>query len=174
MHALTTEAERALELIGRAIRMAGYQNIQSIHQKIDQKNSNLAVEIHKRSGYQGSDSVVIRHQLSDGIDFDCIGNVLTSDRTKNNLALQGFLVDRQASLPKGAKTNGGSLMCQSLDRQGRIQNITLMNGIHALKIEELESYTSSRQRAFKIKLQMTDGASIQKDFERIFTTRNLP
>ena len=54
MHALTTEAERALELIGRAIRMAGYQNIQSIHQKIDQKNSNLAVEIHKRSGYQAS------------------------------------------------------------------------------------------------------------------------
>ena len=174
MHALTTEAERALELIGRAIRMAGYQNIQSIHQKIDQKNSNLAVEIHKRSGYQGSDSLMIRHQLSDGVDFDCIGNVLTSDRTKNNLALQGFLVDKQASLPKGAKTNGGSLMCQSLDRQGRIQNTTLTNGIHFLRIEELGSHVSSGQRTFKIKLRMTDGASIQKDFERILTTRNLP
>ena len=172
--ALTTEAERALELIGRAIRMAGYQNIKSIHQKMNKKNSNLAIEIHKRSGYQGSDSLVIRHQLSDGVDFDCIGNVLTSDRTKNNLALQGFLVDKQASLPKGAKTNGGSLMCQSLDRQGRIQNTTLTNGIHFLRIEELGSHVSSGQRAFKIKLRMTDGASIQKDFERIFTTRNLP
>lgn len=174
MHALTTEAERALELIGRAIRMAGYQNIQSIHQKIDQKNSNLVIEIQKRSGYQGSDSLVIRHQLSDGVDFDCIGNVLTSDRTKNNLALQGFLVDRQASLPKGAKTNGGSLLCQSLDRQGRIQNTTLMNGINSFRVEELGSHSRLGQRAFKIKLQMTDGASIQKDFERIFTTRNLP
>jgi len=174
MHALTTEAERALELIGRAIRMAGYQNIQSIHQKIDQKNSNLAVEIHKRSGYQGSDSLMIRHELSDGVDFDCIGNVLTSDRTKNNLALQGFLVDRQASLPKSAKTNGGSLLCQSLDRQGRIQNTTLMNGINSFRVEGLGSHSSLGQRAFKIKLQMTDGASIQKDFERIFTTRNLP
>jgi len=174
MHALTTEAERALELIGRAIRMAGYQNIQSIHQKIDQKNSNLVIEIQKRSGYQGSDSLVIRHQLSDGVDFDCIGNVLTSDRTKNNLALQGFLVDRQASLPKSAKTNGGSLLCQSLDRQGRIQNTTLMNGINSFRVEGLGSHSSLGERAFKIKLQMTDGASIQKDFERIFTTRNLP
>ena len=172
--ALTTEAERALELIGRAIRMAGYQNIKSIHQKMNKKNSNLAIEIHKRSGYQGSDSLVIRHQLSDGVDFDCIGNVLTSDRTKNNLALQGFLVDRQASLPKGVKTNGGSLLCQSLDRQGRIQNTTLMNGINSFRVEELGSHSRLGQRAFKIKLQMTDGASIQKDFERIFTTRNLP
>jgi len=172
--ALTTEAERALELIGRALRMAGYQNIKSIQQKIDQKNSNLAVEIQKRSGYQGSDSLVIRHQLSDSVDFDCIGNVLTSDRTKNKLALQGFLVDRQASLPKGAKTNGGSLLCQSLDRQGRIQNTTLMNCINSFRVEELGSHSSLGQRAFKIKLQMTDGASIQKDFERIFTTRNLP
>lgn len=172
--ALTTEAERALELIGRALRMAGYQNIKSTQQKIDQKNSNLVIEIQKRSGYQGSDSLVIRHQLSDSVDFDCIGNVLTSDRTKNNLALQGFLVDRQASLPKGAKTNGGSLLCQSLDRQGRIQNTTLMNGINSFRVEELGSHSRLGQRAFKIKLQMTDGASIQKDFERIFTTRNLP
>ena len=172
--ALTTEAERALELIGRALRMAGYQNIKSTQQKIDQKHSNLAVEIQKRSGDQGSDSLMIRHQLSDGVDFDCIGNVLTSDRTKNNLALQGFLVDRQASLPKGAKTNGGSLLCQSLDRQGRIQNTTLMNGINSFRVEELGSHSRLGQRSFKIKLQMTDGASIQKDFERIFTTRNLP
>jgi hypothetical protein len=173
-YALTSEAERALELIDRAIRMAGYQNIKSIHQKMNKKNSNLVIEVQKRSGYQGSDSLMIRHHLSDGVDFDCIGNVLTSDRTKNNLALQGFLVDRQASLPKGVKTNGGSLLCQSLDRQGRIQNTTLMNGINSFRVEELGSHSRLGQRAFKIKLQMTDGASIQKDFERIFTTRNLP
>jgi hypothetical protein len=61
-----------------------------------------------------------------------------------------------------------------LDRQGRIQNTTLMNGINSFRVEELGSHSNLGQRAFKIKLQMTDGASIQKDFERIFTTRNLP
>jgi len=172
--ALTSEAERALELIGRAIRMAGYQNVKSTPIKMDRKKPTPAIEVQKRGGYQGSDSLVTRHALSDGIDFDCIGNALTSDRTKKDLALQGFLVDRQAALPKGVKANGGSLMCQSLDRQGRIQTTTLMNGVNTLKIDELNPPLSHGQRAFKITLEMTDDASIQRSFERTFTTRNLP
>ena len=172
--ALTSEAERALELIGRAIRMAGYQNMKSVQEITSKKNIKNSIEIQKRSGYQESDSLVVRHELSDGVDFDCIGNVLTSDRTKYNLALQGFLVDRQAGLSKGAKVNGGSLMCQSLDRQGRIQNTTLMNGIHHFSIDELNPSMNQAQRAFKVKLEMTDGASLQKAFTRTFTTRNLP
>jgi hypothetical protein len=172
--ALTLEAERALELIGRAIRMAGYQNAKSLQQAMSRKNTNAPIEIHQRSGYQGSDSLVVRHELSDGVDFDCIGNVLTSDRTKNHLALQGFLVDRQAGFSKGAKVNGGSLMCQSLDRQGRLQATTLMNGVHALRIDELRTSVDQGQRAFRIRLEMTDGSFIQKAFERTFTTRNLP
>ena len=171
---LISEAERALELIGRAIRMAGYQNVKSIQQDINHKNTNSPIEIRKRSGYQGSDTLVLRYELSDGVDFDCIGNVLTSDRTKHNLVLQGFQVDRQAGLSKGIKVNGGSLMCQSLDRQGRIQNTTLMNGVNALKIDELQPFADRGQRAFRVKLEMTDGGSIQKEFERTFTTRNLP
>ncbi len=172
--ALVSEAERALELIGRAIRMAGYQNVKSIQQDINHKNANSPIEIRKRSGYQDSDTLVLRHDLSDGVDFDCIGNILTSDRTKHNLALQGFQVDRQAGLSKGVKVNGGSLMCLSLDRQGRIQNTTLMNGVNTLKIDELQPFTDRGQRAFRVKLEMTDGVSIQKEFERTFTTRNLP
>ena len=118
----------------------------------------------------------IRHELSAGADFDCIGNTLTKDRTKNNLAMQGFLVDRQAGIPKGRKVNGGSLICQSLDRQGRIQNTTLMNGINGLFIEELdtsEAKSNMGQRLFKVKLQMTDGAKLNLDLERTFATRNL-
>ena len=171
---LILEAERALELIGRAIRMAGYQNVKSIQHIPNKKNMNSPIEIRKRSGYQGSDTLVVRYELSDGVDFDCIGNVLTSDRTKHNLVLQGFQVDRQAGLSKGIKVNGGSLMCQSLDRQGRIQNTTLMNGVNALKIDELQPFADRGQRAFRVKLEMTDGGSIQKEFERTFTTRNLP
>jgi hypothetical protein len=170
---LISEAERALELIGRAIRMAGYRNLKSYQPRKAQKISNTAITIQKKAGYQGSDSLVIRHELSSGIDFDCVGNVLSSERTKNNLALQGFLVERQAGISKGAKVNGGSLMCQSLDRQGRIQNSTLMNGVNSLSIHEFSPYSGSGQRSFRVRLEMTDGALIQREYERTFTTRNL-
>jgi hypothetical protein len=168
---LTAEADRALELIGRAIRMAGYQNA---HSAITSSRKNTAsidyLQIQKNNGYRGSDSLMVKQEISQGVDFDCIGNSLSKERTKNNLAQQGFLVDRQASAPKGVKVNGGSLICQSLDRQGRIQNTTLMNGIHHLSFEPLPV---SAGRAFKVRLEMTDGASIHQKFERTFTTRNL-
>ena len=79
-------------------------------------------------------------------------------------------------MAKGAKVNGGSLMCQSLDRQGRIQNTTLMNGINLLTIEELHSpqvRTDSGQRIYRVVLQMTDGHLLHLDMERSFSTRNL-
>ena len=172
--ALISEAERALELMGRAIRMAGYKKVHSEKQVPNKKNASPSIEILKRTGYQGSDALITRHEISNGVDYDCIGNALTMDRTKQGRALQGFLVDRQAALPKGVKANGGSLMCQSLDRHGRIQNTTLMNGVGLLKVEELGAQGDQGQKSFRIKLEMTDGASVQKEFERIFTTRNLP
>ena len=174
--ALISEGDRALELIGRAIRMAGYSNIKTHSEKNKKSNSQDFIQIQKKTGYRSSDSLTVKHGLSDGVDFDCIGNVLSVDRTKNQLALQGFLVERQAGMPKGAKVNGGSLMCQSLDRQGRIQNTTLMNGINQLSIEELHSQqgnTASGQRIYKVRLQMTDGRSLHLDMERSFATRNL-
>jgi hypothetical protein len=168
---LTAEADRALELIGRAIRMAGYQNS---HSAIASTRKNIPsidyLQIQKNNGYRGSDSLMVKQEISQGLDFDCVGNALSKERTKNNLAQQGFLVDRQASAPKGAKVNGGSLICQSLDRQGYIQNTTLMNGIHHLSFEPLPV---SAGKAFRVRLEMTDGVSIHQKFERIFTTRNL-
>ncbi|QWD60384.1 hypothetical protein [Polynucleobacter sp. MWH-UH35A] len=182
--ALISEADRAFELIGRAIRMAGYRNNQPNTQPktVQTKkagnlvNKNVFLEINEGVGFRGSDALTVRHELSDGIDFDCIGNTLTKDRTKNNLAMQGFLVDRQAGIPKGQKVNGGSLICQSLDRQGRIQNSTLMNGIGGLYIEELnaaQSRSDKGQRLFKIRLHMTDGAKLNLDLEHTFSTRNF-
>ena len=168
---LTAEADRALELIGHAIRMAGYQNANSaIASKRKNSSSNNYIQIQKNSGYRGSDSLMLKHEISQGVDFDCLGNALSKERTKNNLAQQGFLVDRQASAPKGVKVNGGSLICQSVDRQGRIQNTTLMNGIHHLSIEALPA---SAGKAFKVKLEMTDGILIHQRYERKFTPRNL-
>ena len=100
---LTAEAERALELIGRAIRMAGHRNINSAEQH---KQDNQWIRINKKSGYRGSDSLMVQHEISDAIDFDCIGNTLSKERTKNGLVRQGFLLDRQAGIAKGAKVNG--------------------------------------------------------------------
>ena len=174
--ALISEGDRALELIGRAIRMAGYSNVKVYQVRSKKLNTQEFIQIQKKSGYRSSDSLTIKHGLSDGIDFDCIGNVLTQDRTKNQLAHQGFLVERQAGVPKGAKVNGGSLMCQSLDRQGRIQNTTLMNGVNLLTVEETYSSqgrTDSGQRIYKVVLKMTDGHLLHLDMERSFSTRNL-
>jgi hypothetical protein len=169
---LTSEAERAFELIGRAIRMAGYRNTNTTHQY---KQSDQWIQIHKKSGYRGSDSLTVHHELSTGVDFDCLGNVLNQERTKSGLARQGFLVDRQAVIPKGVKVNGGSLICQSLDRQGRLQNTTLMNGVNYLAIEEISTPEKSpTQKLYKVNLQMTDGAVLGLDLERTFGTRNLP
>jgi hypothetical protein len=168
---ITSEADRALELIGRAIRMAGYRNEKSLI-PVRRKNLSMSdyIEVQKNNGYRGSDALMVKHELSGGVDFDCIGNTLSKERTKKNLAYQGFLVDRQASAPKGVRVNGGSLICQSLDRQGRLQNTTLMNGVHLLSIKELQGGPG---RALQVRLEMTDGALIHQVFERTFTTRNI-
>jgi hypothetical protein len=71
--------------------------------------------------------------------------------------------------------NGGSLVCQFLDRQGRLQNTTLMNGVNYLVIDEISTPEKSlTQRLYKVRLQMTDGALLNLDLERTFSTRNLP
>lgn len=176
---LTNEADRAFELIGRSIRMAGYQNLVSAENKIRQKTEPQWIEIQKGRGYNRSDVLVIRHEIAHspslGVDFDCLGNTLSPERTKNQLALQGFLLERQAGIAKGVKVNDGSLMCQSLDRHARIQNTTLMNGVNYLSIEELGPKPNlAGPRLFKVQLEMTDGHVLNLTFERYFATRNTP
>ena len=176
---LALEADRALELIGRSIRMAGYQNSPSLSAKRMEKSKYSFIQIQKGVGFQNSDSIMVKHEVSRGVDFDCIGNVITQERSKQNLAQHGFMVDRQASIPKGMRVNGGSLICQSLDRQGRLQNTTLMNGINRLSIEPIQASTQTvapsdaGAQTFRVILEMTDGAKIQRIFERTFSTRNL-
>ena len=174
---LTNEADRAFELIGRAIRMAGYQNLEIVQKNTARKVNPQSIAIQKGRGYNRSDALVIRHGIAHppslGFDFDCVGNVLSPERTQNQLALQGFLVDRQAGVNKGVKVNGGSLICQYLDRHARIQNTTLMNGVNYLGIEEQASKTNSAgPRLLRVQLEMTDGHALTLTFERYFATRN--
>lgn len=171
IQSLNAEAERALELIGRAIRMAGYQHTQSfVEGGKDKPSPSDSLQIQHGVGFRGSDALMVKHALSHGVDFDCIGNVLSKERTKNHLAQQGFLVDRQASAPKGTRVNGGSLICQSLDKHGQLQKTTLMNGVNQLSIQELPGIAG---KAYKVKLEMTDGLVLQREYERIFFARNL-
>ena len=86
------QANRALELIGRAIRMAGYINVRTSDAKKSKTPKQALLEIQKGVGLNRSDTIFIKHEISDGIDFDCIGNTLTKDRTKNHLAHQGFFL----------------------------------------------------------------------------------
>ena len=174
---LTNEADRAFELIGRAIRMSGYQNLEVVQKNTARKVNPQSIAIQKGRGYNRSDALVIRHGIAHssslGFDFDCLGNVLSPERTQNQLALQGFLVDRQAGVNKGVKVNGGSLICQYLDRHARIQNTTLMNGVNYLGIEEQASKTNSAgPRLLRVQLEMTDGHALTLTFERYFATRN--
>ena len=163
------QANRALELIGRAIRMAGYINVRTSDTKKSKNPKQELLEIQKSAGLNQSDAIFIKHEISDGVDFDCIGNALTQERTKNHLAHQGFFLERQAGVPKGVRINGGSLMCQSLDRQGRLQNTTLMNGVHHLAIEGVPP---NAQKLFKVTIQMDLGKS-SSEFTQTFASRNL-
>ncbi len=176
---LALEADRALELIGRSIRMAGFQNLPSRLARQAQQSKQDFIDIQKGVGYQGSDSITVKHEVSKGVDFDCIGNAITNERAKKNISQQGFIVDRQVSLPKGVQVNGGSLICQSLDRQSCLQNTILMNGVKYLSIEPIQvghlpiSQSTRGPKTFRVKLEMTDGARIQRVFERTFSTRNF-
>lgn len=58
-YSMNLEAERALELMGRAIRMAGYRNIQSLHQGL--QSNKQVIEIEKKVGFQQSDTLLVRH-----------------------------------------------------------------------------------------------------------------
>ena len=60
-------------------------------------------------------------------------------------------------------------MCQSLDRQGRLQNTTLMNGVHHLAIEGVPP---NAQKLFKVTIQMDLGKS-SSEFTQTFASRNL-
>ena len=173
MQSLSADADRALIIIGRAIRMAGYQNTTTILQntKLSQSRDH-SLEIQKGVGFGRSDNLIVKYQLPMGINLDCIGNVLSIERTQHGLVHQGFLIKQDSSKSKNHLNRSGSLMCQSLDRQGRIQNSTLMSGVERLTIEE-QSAPAGHPRLLMISLTMTDGLKISHLFQRTYATRNV-
>ena len=109
---------------------------------------------------------------------DCLGNRVeqihqgkTQSRTKKGLRHQGFFVQ------KAVGEHAGSLMCSSLDRQGRLQNTSLMNHIDSLHFKWLEHKThqgqlpSAKRSGIQIVLKTT---LVDREFSRFVALRNVP
>jgi len=142
------DAIRVLELMARAIRMAGYRKIDSLGEYRQSLRAAPVdyIGIEHRRGWNHSDSLWVKHEPTNSVERDCLGNWVEQDnhgkaqsRTKKGLRHQGFFVQ------KAAGDAAGSLMCTSLDRQGRFQNTSLMNHIDALHFKWVGQHTGRGQ-----------------------------
>lgn len=174
------DAIRVLELMARAIRMAGYRKIGSLGEyrqglrmaKVDY------IGLEHRTGWNHSDLLWVKHEPADGTEGDCLGNRVeqvshgkSQSRTKKGLRYQGFFVQ------KAGGERGGSIMCASLDRQGRLQHTSLMNHIDTLHFKWVGQQTRSGEptsptrAGVHIALKTT---LMEREFSRFVAFRNMP
>jgi Tfp pilus assembly protein PilW len=174
------DAIRALEIMARGIRMAGYRKINSL-QDYRQRQRTAVVDfigLERRTGWNRSNSLWVKHEPADSVEGDCLGNraeitkkASTPSRTKNGLRHQSFFVQ------KAAKDPSGSLMCTSLDRQGRLQNTSLMQHIDSLHFSWVEPMAGQGQplvaarSGVQIVLKTT---LLEREFSRFVALRNSP
>jgi hypothetical protein len=174
------DAIRVLELMARAIRMAGYRKITSLadyrqRQRIAKVDY---IGLEYRGGWNHSDLLWVKQEPADSVEGDCLGNRIeqvkngsAQSRTKKGLRHQGFFVQKAVGDP------AGSLMCTSLDRQGRLQNTSLMNHIDSLHFKWVEHKTGQGQspylatRGVQIVLKTT---LVEREFSRFVALRNAP
>ena len=172
------DAIRVLELMARAIRMAGYRKINSLADYRQRKTKIDYIGLEQRSGWNHSDLLWVKQESADSAEGDCLGNRVeqvnrgkTQSRTKKGLRHQGFFVQ------KAVGDSAGSLMCTSLDRQGRLQNTSLMNHIESLHFKWLEHKTlqgqppSAGRNGIQIVLKTT---LVEREFSRFVALRNTP
>jgi hypothetical protein len=172
------DAIRVLELMARAIRMAGYRKISSL---VDYRQRTTKIDyigLEQRSGWNHSDLLWVKQESADSAEGDCLGNRVelvnhgkTQSRTKKGLRHQGFFVQ------KAVGEDAGSLMCASLDREGRIQNTSLMNHIDSLHFkwvnhkESQGQLPSAARSGVHIVLKTT---LLGREFSRFVALRNMP
>jgi hypothetical protein len=174
------DAIRVLELMARAIRMAGYRKITSLadyrqRQRIAKVDY---IGLEYRGGWNHSDLLWVKQEPADSVEGDCLGNRIeqvkngsAQSRTKKGLRHQGFFVQ------KAVGDQAGSLICTSLDRQGRLQNASLMNHIDSLHFKWVEHKTGQGQSPYlatkgvQIVLKTT---LVEREFSRFVALRNAP
>jgi hypothetical protein len=173
------DAIRVLELMARAIRMAGYRKINSLGEYRQQHIAKVDyIGIEQRRGWNRSDLLWVKHEPADSREGDCLGNRAEQvnrgkslSRTKKGLRHQGFFVQ------KAVGDHAGSLMCTSLDRQGRLQNTSLMNHIDVLQFKWVGQQTRSGElpsparAGVHIVLKTT---LMEREFSRFVALRNTP
>ena len=174
------DAIRVLELMARAIRMAGYRKIGSLgdYRQAQRTAKVDYIGLEQRSGWNHSDLLWVKQEPADSAEGDCLGNRVeqvnhgkSPSRTKQGLRHQGFFVQ------KALGDHAGSLMCTSLDRQGRLQNTSLMNHIDSLQFKWVEHKThqgrppSTGRSGIQIVLKTT---LVGREFSRFVALRNAP
>jgi hypothetical protein len=172
------DAIRVLELMARAIRMAGYRKISSLADYRQRKTKIDYIGLEQRSGWNHSDLLWVKQESADSAEGDCLGNRVeqvnrgkTQSRTKKGLRHQGFFVQ------KAVGDSAGSLMCTSLDRQGRVQNTSLMNHIDSLHFKWVEHKAQQGQSlsAGRSGIQIVlKTALVEREFSRFVALRNTP
>jgi hypothetical protein len=174
------DAIRVLELMARAIRMAGYRKIGSLaeYRQAQRMTKVDYIGLERRSGWNHTDALWVKHEPADSAEGDCLGNRVeqvahgkNQSRIKKGLRHQGFFVQ------KAVGDHAGSLMCTSLDRQGRLQNTSLMNHIDSLQFKWVEHKThkvrppSAGRSGIQIVLKIT---LVEREFSRFVALRNAP
>jgi len=172
------DAIRVLELMARAIRMAGYRKFSSLADYRQRTSKINYIGLEQRSGWNHSDLLWVKHEPADSVEGDCLGNRVAQDnrgktqsRTKKGLRHQGFFVQ------KAVGDHAGSLMCSSLDRQGRLQNTSLMSHIDSLHFKWVEHKAqqgqplSAGRSGIQIVLKTT---LVEREFSRFVALRNTP
>lgn len=120
---LQQNIQRTTELLVRAIREAGYRDNLS-------SNNSSGIQIKKNVSYRGSDGIELTQDVPKQLAYDCLGNVLSQERTRHQKTSQYFYLERNRSDPHSA-----ILICQSLDRQGRPHQAELLNHVQSLQID---------------------------------------
>jgi hypothetical protein len=174
------DAIRVMELMARAIRMAGYRKIDSLgeHRQSLRMAKVDYIGLEHRTGWNHSDLLWVKHEPADGLEGDCLGNRVeqvshgkSQSRTKKGLRHQGFFVQ------KAGGDRSGSLMCATLDRQGRLQHTSLMNHIDTLHFQRVGQQTGSGEPpatarpGVRIVLKTT---LMEREFSRFVALRNTP
>ena len=119
---LAQNINRAMELLARAIREAGYRVSQNSINEHD-------IQIKQDGLFKGSAAIALMQDLPKHLAYDCMGNVLLKERTRQQKTYQHFYLERSRNDLQSA-----SLICQSLDRKGQLHQAELLNQVQYLRI----------------------------------------
>ncbi len=131
---LQQNMDRSLELISRAIQGAGYQASSTQYRLVVNP-----ITIQKGGSSRGSDAIMLNQDIPDRLGYDCMGNPLAIERTIKQQAYQRFYVE-----PSRHDSRTQTLMCQSVDRQGRLHQGEILSKVQSLQINWVRAHSLSQ------------------------------